>query len=289
MHVGEEGEPAEEQRERGRDMAARRQPRAVQGPDRAPQRVGGADVTDDGGAGRRQLGLVGARRRGALDRDAEIEPEVVRLDGVGIVVHAVVGGGRARDARAAAPRNEAPDGIGQPARIAAVLDDGDPRGGEERELDGAAVERHRGLGADGAKPVLDAEPRVPVRRRAELRRSVAERAGEGAGERLVAAVPGVEGDIEDPMVAKRELGRRTAHPHQLDVRAHRQAEQPTELALEVEPREPRDPAQHLDRQVVVDVLVDVAQQALEPPRVRVFVRHDQQIARSIKRRADRAG
>jgi hypothetical protein len=89
-----------------------------------------------------------------------------------------------------------------------------------------------------------------------------------ARERLVAGVARYERNLEDALAAKRELVRCAAQPHELHVPANSDAERVAELALEVRAGQPGDRGERLDRELVIEMSVDMREHTREPPGVR---------------------
>jgi hypothetical protein len=98
----------------------------------------------------------------------------------------------------------------------------------------------------------------------ELARRLSKALPEGAGKGFRGLKAAVERDLEDRLVvAERQPVGSALEARKLDISVHADVEQRRELPVEMVSGERRDFAQHLDAQIVSEVLLDMPQHSLQ--------------------------
>ena len=101
-------------------------------------------------------------------------------------------------------------------------------------------------------------PVLPSQGRAKGRRCLPKSLAEGSRERVRSVVASLKGDICHARATRvRQTVRGSLKTGKLDVAVHRQAEQGSELAVKVVFRQRRDPAQHVEIEVIVEMPINV--------------------------------
>ena len=116
-----------------------------------------------------------------------------------------------------------------------------------------------------AERLMGCVPRRPLRFVPERARALSEGFLEGAGEGFRPLVSAVERDLQDGLIlSERELVRGALETRELHVSVDADPEEGGELPMEMIPRESRDPAQRVDAQILVEMLLDMLEHPLEP-------------------------
>jgi hypothetical protein len=125
----------------------------------------------------------------------------------------------------------------------------------------------------GSRKAITAAPRRPGRLLSEFGRRLAEHVLEGAGKRFWTFKSGIKRDIDNAiLVIERQPVRSPLELHQLNIATDVYAAVFRKLAVKVKFGKARNLAQILDRERLVEMLVDIVQNTVEAARVAMFLR-----------------